>query len=610
MNKKDSQKKIEEKVFDAIPIHELQEEEEKRHRAYGTLGRRAKSKGKAKPRIKAKPLGKRFFFNLGVAVFVLGMVLGWVAKELLLEKGERITLSNRFSLRTELDHISFTVKPIPTIKGRTIPGRRIALKKGERISVKYGKEELLYSNLVMKKSLWGLFSEEPKLFLDSKITIEFRKDIIAFTKPEEKTHYLIEVKKDALSKPLGKIHIDLKLKPADWIARAKAIKGNPEGQKVCYQNALKGSPGNNKLLIIYGEFLAGAGDLKEAESMFRRALKEDQKDVSALKGLVSIYSSRQPKKALTLYERLLRLDPSNRLTYYRKIASAQERLGLDQTATFKKILEIDGKDKVALRGLEAKYQDIIQRARRAQKRGRFLEAIDLVRRARQIRKNKSNTKYLATLLNNYGFDRSETKAYAKAISLYKESIRLNPHPTTYLNMAVSYDSLGNVKAAIQALEKANALKPRDAKTQRDILVFWARLLERKKAYQGAMGLYQKSIKVYPKDREALIALGMLYFKKKGYNDALDYLNKATALSPQKKAPEDAEIYKLIGELYWRKGRTTKKNKEKIELYTLALNAYDNALSIKKDDKEVRQRSSELAQERMALKIKMLKDTQE
>jgi tetratricopeptide (TPR) repeat protein len=123
-----------------------------------------------------------------------------------------------------------------------------------------------------------------------------------------------------------------------------------------------------------------------------------------------------------------------------------------------------------------------------------------------------------------------------------------------------------------------------------------------------MNLYMKSIKAYPKDAEALIGLGMLHFNKKAYDKALNYLTKAAELSAGEKNPENLEIYKLIGELYRRKGRLSKVNKKKVELYTLALNAYDQALSLKKDDKEAKKRWNELAQARTALKIKMMKKT--
>lgn len=596
MKKKEPSKRIEDKIFDALPIHELVEEEKRKQRAYGAAPRGA------------RPFRKKFPLYLGVAVFLIGMILGWAAKEILSEKQETLALWNRFGLRTELARISFTVNPKPLGKGRPLPGRRIALKGGERISINYGKEELFYSKIAIKKSLGSLFSEEPKLFLDGKTPIELRKNIIAFIKPEEKTHFLLEVKVDPLSKPLGKIHIDLHLKPEDWIDRANALKGHPKSQRICYQNALKGAPKNKQFLIAYGEFLMGVGDYKEAEPIFLRALKVDQNDVEVLKGLVSIYSTQKPKIALTLYEKLLQLDSSHRLTYYRKIALVQERLGLDQTKTFKKILEINSQDKGALKGLERKYQDLIQEAKKAEQKGRLSEAIDLVRKAGKTRSKDTNTQYLATLLNNFAFVHAEKKSYGKAISFYKESIRLNPHPTTYLNMAVVYDRRGNEKLAIQTLEKAYALKPKDARTLRDILVFWARLLERKKSYKKAMNLYMESIKAYPKDAEALMGLGMLHFNKKAYDKALNYLTKAAELSAGEKNPENLEIYKLIGELYRRKGRLSKVNKKKVELYTLALNAYDQALSLKKDDKEAKKRWNELAQERMALKIKMMKRT--
>jgi len=67
------------------------------------------------------------------------------------------------------------------------------------------------------------------------------------------------------------------------------------------------------------------------------------------------------------------------------------------------------------------------------------------------------------------------------------------------------------------------------------------------------------------------------------------------------------VHRLIGDIYARKAHTAKGKKEKIDLYTLALGAYDRVLSIKKDDEETKKRWNEIAEERMALKIKMLRE---
>jgi tetratricopeptide (TPR) repeat protein len=598
MSTDDKLKKEEEKIFDTIPLHELEEEERKEKTPY-------------LPPHKKRPLPWKkgaVFMLLIVLTVMAGIAMGWLVIEVFSQReraslGEKSSIRDKLGLTPQLDRIWVSIYQKPIAKEKGELGKRIALKSGGRISVDYGKEGLFLSEIRLKRNLGALFSKKPRLYLNGKTPINFRDDIIPLTRPEEGVSIPVEVKTSKESRPLGVFYLDLNLTAEDWISRANAIKGNPLGQKICYKNALKEEPRRTDFLLAYGNFLLDAREYREAEAIFHKVISLEKDNLTALKALSSIYWNYEPKKSINIYKRLIEIDPSNSLIYYKRIANAQSRTGLDSTETLKKILSIDSRDEEAKKALESRFGDLLEKARKAEKGGRLSEAIDLVKKAREIKTDEVTTQYLSTLYNNLGFAHFEKKEYAKAIPYYKESIQIKPDPTTYLNMAMAYEKLGKGKEAIQAAEKASSLKPKDPKTNRDIYVLWARQLEKQKAYKRAIEIYRKSIEIYPKDPEALISMGLLLVQEKGYDDALEALKRALSLSPK----ENADLYRLIGDIYVKKAHMAKGNKEKIELLSNALNAFDKVLSIKKDDEETKKRWNEIAEERLSLKMKMMRE---
>jgi tetratricopeptide (TPR) repeat protein len=93
------------------------------------------------------------------------------------------------------------------------------------------------------------------------------------------------------------------------------------------------NPAEAKALFFQGVGLAAMGRFVEAETIYRRALKQDEKDFKAWNNLAGVLfdSLSKPMDAIRCMERALKLEPQNKLGWS-NLASMVGRLGRHEKA--------------------------------------------------------------------------------------------------------------------------------------------------------------------------------------------------------------------------------------------------------------------------------------
>ncbi len=485
----------------------------------------------------------------------------------------------------------------------------VLLRPGERVSFKYGKESLRFLSVERRSSPLAAFqvliSRPPALYLEDR-AIEIGQELSPLLEPERSLSYTIALKASRDLPPLASFGLELEMDAQAWLARAQGLK-DFQARKRSLEKALEASPEEVELLMALGNLLAQHRESNAAAERFQQVLKKEPRHVEAAKALCAIYVKGQPKKALEMYETLVKIDPENRLSHYKEMARLQERLGLSPAETYRKILGIQRNDPDAVRGLDTLYARHIEKAQEWEKKGDLPKAIQEMKLAMEFQATKETKSYLATLYSNLGFSLAQKGKLPEAISNYEASLKLDENPITYLNLADAYAKNNRVDDSLKAVEKAYGLKPKDAGVLRNILLLWGELLMAKKHYQHAIQKLEELRARAPKDPQLLKTLGLAYWKKGDLPKALDILKAIPPLVASGPKKDQAEIHRLIGDLQRAIGDQEKDLKRRISRYDEALKSYKQALALDKD-KEVQKRMDELAEERKALQIRAFRSS--
>ncbi|MGQ9652916.1 MAG: tetratricopeptide repeat protein [Thermodesulfobacteriota bacterium] len=485
----------------------------------------------------------------------------------------------------------------------------VLLRPGERVSFKYGKESLRLLSMERRSSPLAAFQalmfRPPVLYLEER-AIEIGQDISSLVEPEMSLSYTLVVKASRDLPPLASFGLELEMDAQAWLARAQGLK-DFEAKKRSLEKALEASPEEVELLMALGNLLAQHKEGNAAAEMFQQVLKKEPHHVEAAKALCAIYVKVQPKKALEMYETLVKIDSGNRLSHYKEMARLQERLGLSPAETYRKILAIQRNDPDAVRGLDTLYARHIEKAQEWEKKGELPKAIQEMKLAMEFQATKETKSYLATLYSNLGFSLAQKGKLQEAISHYEASLKLDENPITYLNLADAYAKNNRVDDSLKAVEKAYGLKPKEAGVLRNILLLWGELLMAKKDYQHAIQKLEELHARAPKDPQLLKTLGLAYWKKGDLAKALGILKEIPPLVASGHKKEQAEVHRLIGDLQRAIGDQEKDLKRRISRYDEALKSYKQALALDKD-KEVQKRMDELAEERKALQIRAFRSS--
>ncbi|MHC4707349.1 MAG: tetratricopeptide repeat protein, partial [Planctomycetota bacterium] len=278
-----------------------------------------------------------------------------------------------------------------------------------------------------------------------------------------------------------------------------------EAEQAC-ASALELSPNLNIVHNALGDLYWETGNHQEAEASYLRALAINQNDVSALTGLAIVQSSQQRLvEAEENFRRAIDLQPGNWRSY-------------DALAWFL-------------------YQN-----------GRYEEAATASQEVVSLdTENRQGWGNLGTSLMLSG-------NFADAAPAFNRSIDIEPQVDAYGNLGLMYYYLGNIDAAVAALENATTLAPNDHLVWAnlgDALSFSEQAARAGQAFSRAEVLAESQLAVNRKDAETMIDLAWIKAMLGKMEDAEALIVKAQGI-----APGDPYVYYIHGLVLTRLGEHT------------------------------------------------------
>jgi tetratricopeptide (TPR) repeat protein len=152
--------------------------------------------------------------------------------------------------------------------------------------------------------------------------------------------------------------------------------------------------------------------------------------------------------------------------------------------------------------------------------GKIAEAVPLYEKAIELDPEYSDA------YTNLGLLHYESGRIREAVALYEKAVQITPkHSMAHTNLGVAYYDLGRRAEALSSYKKAIELNPDNAEAYNN----WG-IVEYHLGNDGAAAeLYQKAIEADPAYAKAYSNLAIVYWRKKQYNLAIEYCDKAKGL---------------------------------------------------------------------------------
>ena len=253
---------------------------------------------------------------------------------------------------------------------------------------------------------------------------------------------------------------------------------------------------NNAIQLAFEYYQAG--NLKEAEHIYKKILKKQPKHLDALHFLgIICYQLGNYDLAINYINKALQLNPKN--------ADAYNNLGL------------------ALRG-----------------KGNLDEAIIYFQKAVQL------NPIFTYAYNNLGVALKEKGELDESINCFQKALQLNPSlANTYYNLGLSLQGKGQLDEAMNCYQKALQLNPNLADTYNTI----GTILQGEKQFDEAINCYQKALQLNPNLADAYNNIGTVLQEKEQFDEAINCYQKALQLNSNL-----ADAYNNIGTILQGKGQ--------------------------------------------------------
>jgi tetratricopeptide (TPR) repeat protein len=130
--------------------------------------------------------------------------------------------------------------------------------------------------------------------------------------------------------------------------------------------------------------------------------------------------------------------------------------------------------------------------------------------------------------NNYGIALLNELQYSQAIAAFEHVVKLRPdYPDAYTNVALANFRNERYDAAMEALNKALAIAPGDARA----VFYRASILRQEGNLEEAEALFLSVIKKYPRMRDAHRELGYTYYQQHKYAQAREQYELVQTIDP-------------------------------------------------------------------------------
>jgi tetratricopeptide (TPR) repeat protein len=541
-----------------------------------------------------------------ILLFLLGLGVGWFLHVSETQEERPSIISSSFAYPVKGIRLERTSRS----EGKEASSIAFTLLPGETVKLQYAHETLRYLEPERRSSLWStvltFFLSPPTLFLKDQ-ALAPGQELSEVVRPEESLSYALSLKSYGADEPLASFTLAVEMDAQSWLVRARAFQA-PQEQKACLEAGLQNDPDNVVLLLTLSKLLWEQNETRETVEGYKKVLTLDPANIEAHKALATIYWKESPKEALEIHKKLAKIEPDRQVDHYKQIARLQERLGLPSADTYRKILSLNKDDPDAVEGIQALYAKHVDRAQELEKQGDLSGAIREMKAALSIQSTGNAKAYLAALHNNLAYALAREGKIKEAIDHYQASLKYDENATTYLNLADAHKKNKESSMALKAVEKAAALKPKDRELLKSTYLLWADLLISNKKDKEALKKLKEIHGRLPKDPQITKTLGVSYWKVGDLSNALETMRTLPPLLESAPEKERAEAFGILGDLHRSIGETEKDLNARISHYDRALKAYGQALSLNSGNKEIQKRWDEVAEERKALKIKVLQSS--
>lgn len=329
----------------------------------------------------------------------------------------------------------------------------------------------------------------------------------------------------------------IKLRP-EWsqarIAHARIVaqQGDTKTALAILQELVVREPDNEKLHMIYVQFLINLKDFPAAESELNDILEKNPKQYDALYSLALIkLQNEQIEDAQNLFLKLVDVPKSQAQAYfYLGRIAAKNKESLNAIAWFEKIVQgplfLDAQANIAsILAADSRFDEAIDRLHALRKR--FPAEVDRL------------TLMEAELLN-------QQNDYEGAFFVLSRALEVNPdQPELLYTRALVAESLDRLDVLEQDLKQVLEKNPNDPNA---LNALGYTLADRTDRYDEAQQYLDRAIELRPDDPVILDSYGWLQYRLGDLEKAINYLQRAYDLN------SDSEIAAHLGEVLWVMGR--------------------------------------------------------
>ena len=270
----------------------------------------------------------------------------------------------------------------------------------------------------------------------------------------------------------------------------------------------------NSVIIERAKSAILARDYEQAARIYKGLLKTEPENMDYLNALGDLYvKNSEDNVALGYYKEIVRLQPQNVLALnslgaiYRRLKMYDESISVLERAV---MCESSNVQTYYNLGFTYKLME------------NFDDAIQCFTTV--VEENPRDV----LAFNHMGTIYATERKHAEAVACYLKGLKVDPnHPVLHLNLAKSYDKLGEFIKAQAEYEAALRSKP----GWLEAIENYSDLLLRKNKTKTASEIVKKALHLNPKDAAMHTKLGDVYCRQDNYDEAETEYNVALAIKP-------------------------------------------------------------------------------
>lgn len=304
-----------------------------------------------------------------------------------------------------------------------------------------------------------------------------------------------------------------------------------------YKKKLEQNPNDADITANLGAIMQKQGRFDDSLMYYQKSESLNPSNVNTRINVGTLYQQKGDyRTAIKAYESILIVEPDNiNANLYR--AQAHAALGNEKEALegYKKVLSLDPSNSEA----QSRLLDLVKGSMTT---AQFVEYV----------KHNMLGSNPAELFYNYALDLHKQNKLADAISMYNETLKLNPqNAEVYINLAIAQNQAGNTDAALMTLNNASIKFPNNGQIKdalksvnEDLMntkLSNAAAFYDKKDYKSAIAEYAK---ITPATVDSILGIASCYQALGDNSNAIIYYQKALQLKPT-----DSDIAYYIAVLY-------------------------------------------------------------